>query len=174
MVLNGLCASNPVLAILFLSISTLGVIGSMQLYCRCHLHFGRYRCCSWYWHSEFSGQSRRLFRTKYTDMGKTYFFRPFRSLVYYSWNFDDRGRIDLFLHTKDLARQGGHSTDYRLLITITFLYVSDNRIERGFDSHRISPLLMKLSYSSAFSRDPCFALEIICDYAIGNVEHFGE
>ena len=120
LVLSGLCASNPVLAILFLSISTLGVIGSMQLYCRCHLHFGRYRCCSWYWHSEFSGQSRRLFRTKYTDMGTTYFFRPFRSLVYYSWNFDDQGRIDLFLHTKDLARQGGHLTDYRLLITNYF------------------------------------------------------
>ena len=32
MVLSGLCASNPVLAILFLSISTLGVIGSMPLF----------------------------------------------------------------------------------------------------------------------------------------------
>jgi MFS family permease len=32
LVLSGLCASNPVLAILFLSISTLGVIGSMPLF----------------------------------------------------------------------------------------------------------------------------------------------
>jgi hypothetical protein len=63
--------------------------------------------CGRDWHRQLRWKFGRLFWSQYPDMGEALFIRPFRCLVHYCGDFDDRRFLDLLLRTKVSASQRG-------------------------------------------------------------------
>ncbi|MGB0013248.1 MAG: MFS transporter [Candidatus Sulfotelmatobacter sp.] len=64
------------------------------------------------WHREFGGQSRRLFWTKHSGVGETFFLRPVGCFVHHRGDSVGWGGVDILLYTANAAGARGCPIDY--------------------------------------------------------------